>query len=80
MFAAAVLPRLLRNNVLGHTTKAPPVGFELATNGIQFYAIANSRHKPAHLRPGRQLDSHKNNGIEALIVGICTSCLVLDAV
>ena len=27
----------------GHTTRAPPVGFkfELATNGIQFYAIAN---------------------------------------
>ena len=24
-----------------HTTRAPPVGFELATNGIQFYVIAN---------------------------------------
>ena len=23
----------------GHTTRAPPVGFELETNGFQFYAI-----------------------------------------
>ena len=29
------------NKVPGHTTRAPPVGFELATNGIQYYAIAN---------------------------------------
>ena len=30
-------------NGTGHTTRAPPVGFELETNGIQFYAslIAN---------------------------------------
>ena len=27
--------------VPGHTTRAPPVGFELATNYIQLYAIAN---------------------------------------
>ena len=40
-FAAALLPRLFGNNVPGHTTRAPPVGFELATNGVQFYAIAN---------------------------------------
>ena len=39
-FAAALLPRLFGNNVPGHTTRAPSVGFELATNGIQFYAIA----------------------------------------
>ena len=25
----------------GHTTRAPPVGFEQETNGFQFYAIAN---------------------------------------
>ena len=25
----------------GHTTRAPPVGFEPETNGFQFYAIAN---------------------------------------
>ena len=25
----------------GHTTRAPRVGFELETNGFQFYAIAN---------------------------------------
>ena len=25
----------------GHTTRAPPVGFELETNGFQLYAIAN---------------------------------------
>ena len=41
LFAAASLPRLFGNNVPGHTTRAPPVGFELAINGIQFYAIAN---------------------------------------
>ena len=29
------------NNVPAHTTRVPPVGFELATNGIQFCAIAN---------------------------------------
>ena len=42
-FAAALLPRLsvFGNNIPGHTTRAPPVGFELATNGIQFFAIAN---------------------------------------
>ena len=32
---------LFGNNVPGHTTKAPQVGFELATKCIQFYAIAN---------------------------------------
>ena len=31
----------VRENVPGHTTRAPPVGFELAANGVQFYAIAN---------------------------------------
>ena len=36
-----LLTRLFGNNVPGHTTRAPPVGFELATNGIQFNAIAN---------------------------------------
>ena len=44
-FAAALLPLLFGNNVPGHTTRVPTVGFELAsrvaTNGIQFYAIAN---------------------------------------
>ena len=25
----------------GHTTRAPPVGFDLETSGFQFYAIAN---------------------------------------
>ena len=40
-FAAALLPRLFRNSTPGHTTRAPPIGFELATNGIQFYAIAS---------------------------------------
>ena len=41
-FAAALLPRLFGTEVPGHTTRAPPVGFELAaTNGIQLYAIAN---------------------------------------
>ena len=37
--AAALLPRLFWNNVPGHTTWAPQVGFKLATNCIQFYAI-----------------------------------------
>ena len=27
--------------VPGHTTRSPPGGFELATNGIQLYDIAN---------------------------------------
>ena len=40
-FAAALLPLLFGNNVRGHTTRAPPVGFELLTKDIQFYAIAN---------------------------------------
>ena len=43
-FFAALLPRLFAvfgSNVPGHTTREPQVGFELATNGIQFYAIAN---------------------------------------
>ena len=35
------MPRLFWNSILGHTTRAPLVGFELATNGIQFYVIAN---------------------------------------
>ena len=36
----ALLPRLF-GRIPRHTTRAPPVGFELETNGIQFYAIAN---------------------------------------
>ena len=40
-FAAAFQPRLFRNDVPGHTTRAPPVGFESGTNGIQLYAIVN---------------------------------------
>ena len=36
--------------ITGHTTRAPPVGFELETNGFQFYAIGNldntSRYSP----------------------------------
>ena len=43
MSPAAFLPRLFWNNVPGHTTRAPSVGLELrlATNSIQFYAVAN---------------------------------------
>ena len=40
-FAAALLPRLLGTEVPGHTTGAPPVGFEPATDGFRFYATAN---------------------------------------
>ena len=40
-FAAALIPRLFGTKVPGHTTKAPQVGFELATNCIQLFAIAN---------------------------------------
>ena len=36
-FAAALLPRLFGKIVPGHTTRAPPVGFEPGANGIQFY-------------------------------------------
>ena len=39
MFAAALLPLLFGNNVPGHTTRVPHVGFKSATNCIQFYAI-----------------------------------------
>ena len=39
-FAAGLLPRLFGNNVPGRTTRAPPVGFELATTGIQFRKYA----------------------------------------
>ena len=35
-----VLPQLLQNRISGHTTREPPVGFELVTHSIQFYAIA----------------------------------------
>ena len=38
-FAAALLPRLFA----GHTTRAPPVGFELETNGFQFYIFDNEK-------------------------------------
>ena len=30
----------LSGRIPGHTTRAPPPGFELETNGFQFYAIA----------------------------------------
>ena len=40
-FAAALWPRLFGNSIPGHTTRAPQVGLELATNVIQFYVIAN---------------------------------------
>ena len=40
-FAVALLPRLFGVRIPGHTARAPPIGFELATNGIQLYAIAN---------------------------------------
>ena len=34
-------PQLYCSGTARHTTRAPPIGFELATNGIQFYVIAN---------------------------------------
>ena len=40
-FTAALLPLLFGNRIPSHTTREPPVGFELATNCIQFYVIAN---------------------------------------
>ena len=40
-FAEALLPLLFGTRIPGHTTRAPPVGFELATNGIQIYVIVN---------------------------------------
>ena len=40
-FTAAFLPRLFWIRIPGHTTRALPVEFELATDGIQFYVIAN---------------------------------------
>ena len=44
-FAAALLPRLLGNNIPGHTTRVPQVGAkdsELATNCIQVYGNDNN--------------------------------------
>ena len=43
--------RFAAGRIPGHTTRAPPVGFELETNCFQFYAIANlvimlSGHNP----------------------------------
>ena len=46
-FAAALLPRLFGKNPRSYQ-RAPPVGFELETNGFQFYAIANL-DKPCHM-------------------------------
>ena len=40
-FTVALLPLLFRNNIPGHTSRVPQVGFELATDSIQFYAITN---------------------------------------
>ena len=37
-FDAALLTRLFGNSIPGHTTRAPPVGFELVTKGIQLRA------------------------------------------
>ena len=39
-FATALLPRLFGTYPRSHH-KRPPVGFELETNGFQFYATAN---------------------------------------
>ena len=39
------------DNIPGHTTRAPPVGFERATNGIQLYAIANMDKTSLSLSP-----------------------------
>ena len=41
-FASALLLRLFGNNIPGHTTRAPPFGFGLAANGIQFHHDATS--------------------------------------
>ena len=39
----SLLTRMFEKSISGHTTRAPPAGFkfELATNGVQFYVIAN---------------------------------------
>ena len=41
-FATALIPRLFGNSIPSHTTREPPIRFEWATEGIQFYVIANS--------------------------------------
>ena len=54
-FAAALLvPRLYGKDPRSHhkpQARAPPVGFELETNGFQFYAIANLGFAAALLVP-----------------------------
>ena len=54
--AAALLaiPRLFGNNIPGHTTRALPVGFELATDGVQFCAIAHTALASKSLDPASQ--------------------------
>ena len=49
-FAAALIPRSGR--IPGHTTRAPQVGFELETDGFQFYAIANLDKTSQDIIPG----------------------------
>ena len=39
--ASSSMPLPTWTRIPGHTTRAPPVGFELESNGFQFYAIAN---------------------------------------
>ena len=42
-FNAALLPRLFENSIPGHTTRAPPAGFELATKGIHLPPLITAR-------------------------------------
>ena len=44
----------------GHTTRAPPIGFELETNGFQFYAIANLNKRTVIAVLGGKME-HVNN-------------------
>ena len=52
-----------RNNIPGHTTRAPPVGFELATKSIQFYAIAELDKTSLYLSSAN-LNTHLDFGIQ----------------
>ena len=41
LFTTVTEERICSERIPGHTTRAPPAGFELETNGFQFYALAN---------------------------------------
>ena len=71
--AAALLPLLFGNNVLGHTTWAPQVGFELAANGIHFLKKA---HTQAHARARARSNTHTHTHTNNIYYLVCATILL----